>query len=265
MLPNRLFDTNQLKRQRVRAAANLPQHDFLLQEAALRLADRLHDVKRSFPLAVELGARGGLMARALTDHPGIGQLVSLDLDARLLASQGPGIVADLELPPLAAQSIDLVVSCLALHWVNDLPGLLAQIRLVLKPGGLFLASLLGGSTLTELRQSLLLAESEVSGGAAPRVIPMADIKDLGGLLQRAKFDQPVADCEVITAEYANPLQLLADLRGMGEGNALVERSRKPLSRAALWRMAEIYQDRFATPEGRLPARFEILTLTAWVP
>ncbi|MBF0270184.1 MAG: methyltransferase domain-containing protein [Alphaproteobacteria bacterium] len=245
--------------------AGFDAHDFLFREAAQRLADRLLDIRRDFPLAFELGAKGGLMAKALRGGDGgrVGRLISLDMDAALLASDGPGIVADLELPPLAPASADLVVGCLALHWVNDLPGLLAQIRQILKPGGLFLASMLGGGTLRELREAFLLAESEISGGAAPRVIPMADIKDLGGLLQRARFDQPVADSEVLTAEYANPLALLTDLQGMGEGNAMVQRSRRPMTRQVLLRMAQLYQERFSGPEGRVPASFEILTLTGW--
>jgi SAM-dependent methyltransferase len=263
--PPTLFDPIQLRRQRLRTLPKLAQHDFLFKEAAQRLADRLLDVKRDFPLVLELGARGGLMAEALAGLPRIGRLISLDPHPAQPTSGALGLAADPEVLPLAPESVDLIVSCLSLHWINDLPGLLIQARRALKPGGLFLASLLGGGTLAELRQAFLLAESEVTGGAAPRVIPMAEIKDLGGLMQRARFDQPVADSEILTVEYAHPLNLLADLRGMGEGNALMERSRKPLSRAVLFRMAEIYQNRFAQPSGRVPARFEIITLTGWVP
>ncbi|CAA6604468.1 SAM-dependent methyltransferase [Rhodospirillaceae bacterium LM-1] len=262
--PGTLFDRGQLKRQRLRAMAGFAAHEFLFQEAAQRLADRLLDVRRDFPLAFELGAKGGLMGNILRGQARIGQLVSLDCDAALLAPHSPGIVADPELPPLAPACADLVVGCLALHWVNDLPGLLAQIRQVLKPGGLFLASMLGGGTLRELREAFLLAESDISGGASPRVIPMADIKDLGGLLQRARFDLPVADSETLTVQYANPLSLLADLRGMGEGNAMVQRSRRPLTRQVLLRMAQLYQERHSGPDGRVPASFEIITLTGWV-
>lgn len=261
--PSSLFDHRQLRRQRLRAAPCFADHDFLFREAALRLADRLLDIKRDFPLALELGSRGGLMGVALQGQGRVKQLIGLDLDPALLEPDRLGVVADLGLPPFTDRSFDLVLSCLSLHWVDDLPGLLVQVRRMLKPGGLFLASLLGGNSLAELRESLLLAESEISGGAAPRVIPMADIKDLGGLLRRAGFEQPVADAETLTAEYPNPLSLLADLRGMGEANALIKRSKKPLSRAVLMRMAEIYQERFAGPQGRVTARFDILTLTGW--
>lgn len=261
--PASLFDRRQLKRQRLRAVSGFAGHDFLFREAALRLADRLLDIKRDFPLALELGSRGGLMGGALQGQGRVGQLVGLDLDPALLEPGRMGVAADPGLPPFAPCSFDLVLSCLSLHWVDDLPGLLVQVRQMLKPGGLFLASLLGGNTLFELRESLLLAESEISGGAAPRVIPMADIKDLGGLLRRAGFEQPVTDAETLTADYQNPLPLLADLRGMGEANALIHRSKRPMTRALLLRMAEIYQQRFASPQGRIPARFDILTLTGW--
>lgn len=165
--------------------------------------------------------------------------------------------------PLAPSSLDLIVSCLALHWVNDLPGCLAQIRRALKPGGLFLASLLGGASLGTLRQAFLEAECEVTGGASPRIAPMADIRDLGGLMQRAGFDQPVVDSEVLTVSYETPLALLADLKGMGEGNALTLRSRKFLRRDVLFRMAVLYRERFSDPTGRVEAKFEILTVTGW--
>lgn len=256
-----LFDHAQLKRQRLRAHRLQAGQGFLFQEAAHRLADRLFDIRQDFPLAADLCARGGLMRDALDGTSKIGRLLALDLDAGLAGTGG--IVASPDLPPLAESSLDLVLGCLCLHWVNDLPGLLVQVRRALKPGGLFLASMLGGGSLTELRQALLAAESEVTGGAAPRVIPMADIRDLGGLLQRAGFKEPVADSETLAVKYRHPLTLLADLRAMGEGNALIQRSRRPLTRRVLWRMAEIYQERFADPDGLVSARFDILTLTGW--
>lgn len=259
--PTSLFDLAQLRRQRLRAATGQPGRDFLFDEAALRLADRLQDIRRNFPVAVDLAARRGLMEKMLGAQGKTTSLVGLDLDAALLGSLGA--VADPNLPPLAPASVDLVLGCLCLHWVDDLPGLLAQIRRALKPGGLFLASMLGGGTLGELRQAFLEAESEVKGGAAPRVIPMADIRDLGGLLQRAGFKEPVADSETLTVSYRHPLSLLADLRAMGEGNALIQRSKCPLGRAVLGRMCHLYQERFGDAQGLVPARFDILTLTGW--
>ena len=167
--------------------------------------------------------------------------------------------------PFADESFDLVVSGLALHFVNDLPGTLLQVRRALKPDGLLLAAMLGGTTLTELRTALLAAEEEIEGGASPRVAPFADVRDLGALLQRAGFALPVADSETVTVTYAHPLALMRELRAMGAANALLHRRRSPLRRATLARALEIYADRFGLANGRIPATFEIITLTAWAP
>ncbi len=186
--------------------------------------------------------------------------------ARLLAQcDGPRVQADEEALPFADQSLDLVVSGLALHFVNDLPGTLLQVRRALKPDGLLLAAMLGGTTLTELRTALLAAEEEIEGGASPRVAPFADVRDLGALLQRAEFALPVADAETVTVTYAHPLALMRELRGMGAANALLHRRKAPLRRATLGRALEIYADRFGLANGRIPATFEIMTLTAWAP
>ena len=158
-----------------------------------------------------------------------------------------------------------MVSTLALHWTNDVVGALIQIRRALKPDGLFIGSLLGGATLTELRQSLLAAEAELTGGAGPRVSPFADPYDAAGLMQRSGFALPVADVDRVTVRYAHPLKLLADLRAMGETSVLAERHPKRLTRQVLARAFEIYVERFAEPDGRVPATFEILTLTGWAP
>ncbi len=167
--------------------------------------------------------------------------------------------------PFAPASLDLVVSGLALHHVNDLPGSLVQIRRALKPDGLFLAALLGGETLKELREAWLIAEDEVSGGASPRVAPFADVRDLGGLLQRAGFALPVADTDVVRVTYASPLDLMREIKAMGASNVLTARRRVPVTRTLLFRAAEVYAERFALADGRIPATFEIITLTAWVP
>lgn len=230
---------------------------------------RLEAIMRSFPIAVDLGARDGAFARALAASPAgerIGVLVETDLSRAMLAGRGGlRVQADEERLPFAPESLDLVVSTLALHWTNDLPGALIQIRQALKPDGLFIGAILGGSSLTELRQSLMQAEIELRGGAGPRVSPFADVIDAAGLLQRAGFALPVADIDRVQVGYRDPIRLLADLRAMGEGNVLVERDRRPLSRAVLARAAEVYAERFSRPDGKVTATFEIITMTGWAP
>ena len=171
---------------------------------------------------------------------------------------------DEERLPFAPASLDLVVSTLALHWANDLPGAMIQIRRALKPDGLFIGAVFGGETLTELRRALMEAEAELSDGAGLRVAPFADAYDAAGLLQRAGFALPVADLDRVTVRYSHPLRLIADLRAMGETSALAERA-GPLSRPVLARACEIYQARFAGDDGKVPATFDILTLTGWSP
>src|SRR5262249_26751587 len=176
------------------------------------------------------------------------------------------VVADEEALPFADGTLDLVVSGLSLQAVNDLPGTLTQVRRALKPDGLFLAALLGGDTLTELRQSFAAAESDLDGGVSPRVAPFVDVRETGALLQRAGFALPVTDVDRITVRYGTPLGLLLDLRRMGAANPLVERRRVPLRRATLMRAMEIYAERFADPDdGRVRASFDIIWLSGWSP
>ncbi|MBT6093522.1 MAG: methyltransferase domain-containing protein [Rhodospirillaceae bacterium] len=269
-----VFNRRAVRQHRDRAAADLTAHDFLFAETAERLADRLDDVKRAFPLALDLGCHGGELSRALNSRGGIETLACADLSERMAKQAGTpalgpslalALAADEEALPFAAASLDLVLSNLSLHWVNDLPGALVQIRQALKPDGLFLASMLGGATLHELRTALYEAEIEVEGGLSPRFSPFADVRDLGNLLQRAGFALPVADFETITVSYETPLKLLRDLRGMGETNANSERRRTFSRRATLFKAMEIYMDRFAGPDGRVPASFEVITMTAWAP
>jgi NADH dehydrogenase [ubiquinone] 1 alpha subcomplex assembly factor 5 len=264
-----IFDRSLLRKRRDRAAPHFAAHDFLVREAAERLADRLDDVTRRFPVALDLGCHTGEMADTLGQRGGIETLFQCDLSPAMAAGAArngrPTVAADEEWLPFADDSFDLVLSCLSLHWVNDLPGTLVQIRRVLKPDGMFLAALLGGDTLIELRQSLADAEIAVEGGLSPRVSPMTDVKDLGGLLQRAGFALPVADADLIPVSYGDPMRLLADLRGMGETNA-VTRQRKGLTRrATMLHALGTYQQRFADADGRLPATFQMLTMTAWKP
>lgn len=264
--PPRLFDRALLRKHLDRAAPGYGAADFLHRRAALDIAERLAPILRNFPLGVELSARTGSFAEALAaEAPGrVGQLIEADLSARMLAGRGGArVVADEERLPFADASLDLVVSILGLHWTNDVVGALIQIRRALKPDGLFIGAILGGVTLTELRQSLVAAESELLGGAGSRVSPFADARDAASLLDRAGFVQPVADIDSLTVTYEHPLKLLADLRAMGETNVLVDRHPKPLTRALLDRTFAIYAERFAAPEGRVTATFEIITLTGW--
>lgn len=268
--PPRLFDRDLHRRRLTRAARGYAAADFLKRRAAEDIVDRLGAVQREFPLAVDLGARTGVFAEALATQADvaakIGALIEADLSPAMLAGRsGPRVALDEERLPFAEAALDLVTSSLALHWSNDLVGALIQIRRALKPDGLFIGAILGGATLTELRQALLQAESELAPGVGPRVSPFADAYDGAALLQRAGFALPVSDVDRVTVRYAHPLKLLADLRAMGETNVLVERPRAPLTRPILHRAFEIYAQRFAEADGRIPATFEIITLTGWAP
>jgi SAM-dependent methyltransferase len=225
------------------------------------LADRLGTVLRRFDVAVDLGTPGEAVRAALLRLDSAGMVVG----AEVLPRGKPFVVADEETLPFADGALDLVVSALALQDVNDLPGALLQIRRALKPDGLFLAALFGGETLTELRQSFAAAESEIEGGVSPRVAPFADLRDLGGLLQRAGFALPVTDVDRLTVRYDSVFGLLRDLRRMGATNSLVARRRKPLRRATLRRMTEIYALQFADHDGRIRATFDIVWLSGWAP
>ena len=264
--PLLVFDRAVLRRRRDRAARGWQNRAFLKREISGRLVERLDDVRRTFPDALDLGSHGDEIATALGERNTVGWLVRADLGhgfARL--ARGPAVVADEEFLPFAAGSFDLVVSAMNLHWVNDLPGTLVQIRRILRPDGLLLGAMLGGATLWQLRQALAAAESEVEGGLSPRVSPFADLRDAAGLLQRAGFALPVADSETIDVEYENALALMRDLAAMGEGNLVVERRRGLARRSTLLRAAEIYSERFALPTGRVAASFEVLFLHGWAP
>ncbi|HEX2840969.1 methyltransferase domain-containing protein [Hyphomicrobium sp.] len=264
--PHLIFDTTLLTARRNRAAATAGAHDFLLQRVAEDLSERLAIVRRSFPFALDLGCHHGLLGRRVALNPSIEAIVSFDPAERLLAqAPAPRVLGRLDALPFAPASLDLVVSGLSLHLVDDLPGALVQIRRALKPDGLLLAALLGGRTLYELREAWLAAEDEILGGASPRVAPFADVRDLGGLLQRAGFALPVVDSDTVVVTYADPLALMREIKGMGCANMLTDRRRVPVTRRLLFRAAEIYAERFALDNGRVPATFEILTLTAWVP
>ncbi|MGB7102299.1 MAG: methyltransferase domain-containing protein [Xanthobacteraceae bacterium] len=260
-----IFD-RELLRVRRRRVANTEPATFLLDRVAADLAERLAAVLRRFDSALDLGTPTDAVVTALASLGSVGTLVRAD---GIPPGHGaPGslfVVADGEALPFSDAVFDLVVSALALQFVNDLPGALVQIRRELKPDGLFLAALIGGETLTELRQSFAAAESEVEAGVSPRVAPFADLRDLGALLQRAGFALPVTDVDHITVRYDTVFALMHDLRRMGATNALIDRRRVPLRRATLMRMAEIYGERFSDDDGRIRATFEIIWLSGWAP
>ncbi|MEA2980240.1 MAG: hypothetical protein QOF09_2063 [Alphaproteobacteria bacterium] len=243
-----IFDRRLLRARLARAAAIGPA-TFLLDRVVDDIAERLSAVLRTFDIAVDLGTPTDAVRRAIAGR--VGTIAT--------------VVADEEALPFRAASLDLVVSALALQFVNDLPGTLIQVRRALKPDGLFLAAMIGGDSLAELRAAFAAAEAEIEGGVSPRVAPFADLRDLGALLQRAGFALPVTDVDRVTVRYASPLALMHDLRRMGAGNALTERRRTPLRRSTLRRMLEIYAERFAGPDGRIRATFEIVWLSGWAP
>jgi SAM-dependent methyltransferase len=265
-----VFDRHLVRRRRDKAAAHFAGVDFLIRESGARLADRLLDVTRSFPRALDLGCHTGQMAALVAGHPRLGQVFQADVSPAMArrardAADVPTFVADEEFLPVAPASLDLVMSNLSLHWVNDLPGALAQVRRTLRPDGLFLATLFGMETLRELRTVLLEADSDISGGVTPRISPFVDVRDAGNLLTRAGFTLPVADVDTITVTYENIFKLIADLRGMGETNAVLERQKTFTRRALFMRAAEIYAARFPAPGNRIAATFQLVSLTAWAP
>jgi SAM-dependent methyltransferase len=258
-----IFDRKLLRARQQRARALGPE-TFLIDRVAAELGERLAVVLRTFERAVDLGTPTDAMRRVLADSGKIATVVS----AAPTAGPREGalcVAADEEALPFADGSLDLIVSALALQFVNDLPGTLIQVRRALKPDGLFLAALIGGDSLTELREAFAEAESEIEGGVSPRVAPFADARELGALLQRAGFALPVVDSDRLTVRYESVFALMRDLRRMGATNVLTERRRTPLRRATLQGMAEIYAQRFADPDGRVRATFEIAWLSGWVP
>jgi len=242
-----LFDRVLLKRRQERAR-QLGPVTFLLDRVAEDFGDRLQAVMRNFAEVADIWTPGGLR---LPDRFKSVARIELESDSETLG-----------MPP---ESLDLAVSVLALQFVNDLPGVLAQIRRALRPDGLLLAAMIGGDTLSELRQSFAAAEAECEGGMSPRVAPFADLRDIGSLLQRAGLALPVTDVDRVVVRYDSAFALMADLRRMGATNILLERRHAPTRRATMLRMAQIYAERFADPDGRLRATFDVIWLSAWAP
>jgi SAM-dependent methyltransferase len=260
--PPRLFDHALLDVRRRRALAHATAGaDFLLATVADDVIERLSAVNRRFALAIDIGTPLPLLAERVLASGQVDGVARIDR----LAETRPDIASDLEQLPLASARFDLAVSALALQWVDDLPGTLAQIREALKPDGLLLAALLGGETLFELRQSLAAAEAENTGGASPRVAPFTELRAAGALLQRAGFALPVIDQDRRVVRYDSALDLMRDLRAMGATNVLLERSRRPLTRAILLRAVAIYAERFSDPDGRVRATFDVISLSGWKP
>ena len=244
-----IFDEAAVRRHRRRATAAAGDHDFLYREVADRLVERLGDMRRDFGPAVLLDDHGGVLGSALGGR--VDGTAPCDPNGSALFG--------------ADGSADLVASLLSLHWINDLPGVLARARRVLRPNGLFLAALFGAGTLPELREAWAVAEAAEEGGVSPRVAPFAEVRDAGGLLQRAGFALPMADMDSITVDYPDAFAVMRDLRGMGEANALHQRRKTFTRRATLMAMAEAYTARFGDADGRIPATFQVLWLTAWAP
>ena len=246
-----LFD-RALLRLRQHRALRIGPATFLLDRVGEDTAERLQAVIRKFKDAADVGTPGLQLRHALEGL--VERLAHIDLP-------------DLESEPLALQpeSLELVVSALALQFVTDLPGTLSQLRRALKPDGLLLAAMIGGDTLTELRQSFAAAEAELEGGASPHVAPFADLRDVGALLQRAGFALPVTDVDRAVVRYDSAFALMADLRRMGATNVLVERRRTPTRRSTMLRMAQIYGERFSDPDGRIRATFDVIWLSGWAP
>jgi SAM-dependent methyltransferase len=268
-----VFDRDLLRERRLRAASLAPPQ-FLMERVAQDLAYRLATVLRHFQCAADIGTPSSALCRELLRSGKVGLAVMTAGSAselrvrRAIGEPCSGsllVIADEEALPFHDGSLDLIISGLALQFVNDLPGTLLQVRRALKPDGLFLAAVAGGDTLMELRQSFATAEAEIEGGVSPRVIPFVDVRAAGSLLQRAGLALPVTDIDRITVRYDSPLRLMHDLRAMGAANFMIERSRRPLKRATLRRMMEVYAERFSDSDSRIRATFDIVWLSGWAP
>ncbi len=267
-LPPRLFDRSLLRQRRNRAARNISKYSFLAHRAFDDMCDRVESITRDFERAAILGGGPGLVQQ-LAQRPAAEKIawwMQSDIAPKIAGQLGPrACVIDEEALAFAPESLDLVLAPLGLHWTNDLPGSLSQIRIALKPDGFFAGAMLGGQTLTELRRCLMTAETETIGGVSPRISPFAGTFDMAALLQRAGFALPVSDIDRVTVRYDNAFALMQDLRGMGETSILSERSRRPVGRRFFQRVAELYQSQFSDGDGRVRASFEIVHFAGWAP
>ena len=267
-----LFDRARIAKNRDRASQNFGEYAFLKVKESTQLLDRLQDSPRSFSRALDLWAHTGQASQVLKTSGLVDTITALEPSDKMRETLGSknmqAMAWDDDVLPFEPDQFDLAVSVLGLHWANDLPGILQEIRRVLKPDGLFLACLFGGGTLNELRSALIEAETEIAGGVSPRLSPLPGLQDMAGLLQRTGFALPVADIERVTVRYSHPMKLLQDLKGMGEQAAFLKRDgqeRRPLSRRILARMSDIYAERFSDADGKVRASFEIIWLSGWAP
>jgi len=266
-----IFDRRLVRDHKDRAATYFDQYNFLYDEVAMRLVDRLNDTKKTFNTALDLGCCNGVILPHLTERRDIIELFHSNMSepmartVRKIDNEAIVFVSDEEFLPVSENSLDLIISNLNLHWVNDLPGALIQIRKALRPDGLFLASLFGGRTLKELRLALQLAETEICGGMSPRVSPFIDVRDAGNLLTRAGFALPVTDVDTIEVTYDDMFKLMADIRGTGDNNSILQRHKKNTHRNLFSLAAKIYETEFSNNDSRIKATFDIVFLTAWAP
>lgn len=263
-----VFDRDLLRQRRDRAAGDFADFDFLHAAVGEQLLDRLDTVRKELPLILDLGAGTSTLTAPLRQRRGTERVINLDMSARMARRvRGSTVVADEDLLPFAPHSLDAVIANLSLHWVNDLPGALAQIRQALKPDGVFIAAVMGGETLNELRDSLMDAETAVRGGVSPRVSPLIDMADMSALLQRAGFALPVVDRDTIVVDYASPFRLMHDLRGMGATNVSLNRDRRPVPRTMMLEVARIYSEKFPaeSEEGGVSATFDVIYMIGWAP
>ena len=267
--PN-LIDDHALIRNRDRAAPHFDGVDYLKRAVAERVMDRIDTILRDLPLVMDVGCHTGLLTEQLLASPKIGQVKAFDPSPEMAekthARTGVEVaVAPFDHIPFEDDKFDAIASAFSLHWANDLPGTLIQLRQRLKPDGVLVAALAGGETLNNLRNCMATAESEISGGMSPRILPMADIRDMGGLIGRAGLTMPVADSDIITVTYPDLFTMMGELKQMGEANSMNDRIKRMTSRSVFLRAAELYQDQYAEADGRISASFEIITLTGWSP
>jgi len=262
----RLFDRRLLRQRRARFAGEVTSREAIIAHVAREIAERVEIMLRTFPRALDLGAYHGLLGRTIAALPSVDEVIYAESAYAYAAlCPRPALVCDEDLLPFKDASFNLIVSGLALHRVNDLPGSLIQIRRALKPDGLFMAAALGARALIELRGALIEAEGEMEGGASPRVSPFGDVRAYGALLQRAGFALPVADAETLQVTYATPRDLMREVRALGGGNVLMARSKAPLARRTLERAEAIYRERHATQDGKITATFEFVFMSGWAP
>jgi len=264
--PPLLFDRRLLRERRARFAGEIEDREILIGHVAREISDRVAIMLREFPRALDLGAFHGLLGQMIAQLPSVEKVIYAEsVLAYAKRCPGPAVVCDEDVLPFKDGAFNLVVSGLALHRVNDLPGSLIQIRRALAPDGLFMAAALGINALAELRECLLEAEEQIDGGVSPRVAPFADVRAYGGLLQRAGFALPVTDSEEIQVQYASPRALMREIRALGGGNVLMDRSKKPLSRRVLTRAEELYRERYGTADGNVTATFQFVFMSGWAP